>query len=157
MSTADSQNKSSLSKLSQEEQLRRENAKNPPRSKSTTLASRVVLFLLFPAFVGSMGLIASHAMSKYGKDEHEMNLDRDFVYPFLVTILLVVVVSIQTGNFSSYQAAPLVAWPKVVKKQTIIRKTIVVDDDGNVIEDENILKSLRDEAAEKSSTSKKDD
>jgi hypothetical protein len=96
-------------------------------------------------------------MSKYGRDDHEMNLDRDFVYPFLVTILLVVVVTIQTGNFSSYQAAPLVAWPKVVKKQTVIRKTIVVDDDGNVIEDENILKSLRDEATEKSSMSKKDD
>jgi len=157
MSTADSQDKSSLSKLSQEEQLRRENAKTQPKSKSTTIASRVVLFLLFPTFVGSVGLICSHAMSKFGKDQHEMNLDRDFVYPFLVTILLVVVVSIQTGNFSSYQAAPLVAWPKVVKKQTIIRKTVVVDDDGNVIKDENVLKKLRDEAAEKSSTSKKDD
>ena len=44
-----------------------------------------------------------------------------------------------------------------MKKQTVIRKTIVVDDDGNVIEDENILKSLRDEATEKSSMSKKDD
>jgi|EP00979_Chaetoceros_neogracilis_P000718 hypothetical protein len=158
MSSTDSIDKNSLSKLSQEEQLRRENANVKTKSKSMTFASRMVLFLVFPSFIGSLGLIASHLQSKYGKEPTPMNLDRDFVYPFLVTIVLVIVVSIQTGNFSTYQASPLVAWPKVVKKKNIIRKTVVVDDDGNVIEDEDILKSLvQVSEPTKSITAKKDE
>jgi len=153
-----SKDETSLSKLSQEEQQRRENVNNKTKSKSMTFTSRMVLFLVFPTFVGSLGLLASHLQSNYGKDPSPMNLDRDFVYPFLVTIVLVIVVSIQTGNFSTYQASPLVAWPKVVKKKKIIRRTVVIDDDGNIIEDENILRGLgQGNEADKSDTAKKNE
>lgn len=142
-----------LSKLSEEEQLRREN-NSSEKPKSMTIISRLMLFFLFPTFVGSAGLLSSHLQNMYGKNPVEMNFDRDFVYPFLVTVVLVVIVSIQTGNFSSYKASPLVSWPKVVKKRKIVRKTVVLDDDGNVIEDEDMIKKL---LAEKSEQAKKDD
>ena len=142
-----------LSKLSEEEQLRRENNASE-KHKSMTIISRLMLFFLLPTFVGSAGLLTSHLQNIYGKNPVEMNFDRDFVYPFLVTVVLVVIVSIQTGNFSSYKASPLVSWPKVVKKRKIVRKTVILDDDGNVIEDEDMIKKL---LAEKSEQSKKDD
>lgn len=150
-----------LSKLTQEEQLLRER-KQSEQSKSMTIISRLVLFFLFPTFVGSCGLISSYMQNKYGKDPEPMDFDRDFVYPFLVTIVLVVVVSIQTGNFSSYQATPIVSWPKVVKKKKIIHKTVLLDDDGNVItEDEDVVKELinqdENEGDKKSASAKKKD
>jgi hypothetical protein len=140
MSTKD---QAAFKKLSEEEQQLREDAKTAGRSSGMTVASRLVLFFVFPLCVGSTGLLASHLQYKFGKDPVPMNFDRDFVYPFLITVVLVVVVSIQTGNFSSYNAKPLVSWPKIVKKQKITRKTVIVDDDGNVIEDEDILKNLK--------------
>ncbi len=68
--------------------------------------------------------------------------------------MMVVVVMIQTQGFTS-KATPIVTWPKMKKKKTIVRKTVVVDDDGNVIEDENILKKL--EAKVKAAEKKKDE
>jgi len=139
-----SEDKSAFAKLSQEEQQRRDDADaHSKRPRSMTIISRMVLFFVAPLFVGSVGLISSHMQSKYAADPEPMNFDRDFIYPFLITLVLVVVVSIQTGNFSSYKAEPIVAWPKVIKKRTVIRKMIVVDDDGNVIEDEDLLKDLK--------------
>ncbi len=110
-----------------------------------SIASRIVLLFLFPLCVGSLGLGASHFQNTFSSDPNPMNFERDFILPFLMTMVLVVVVSLQTGSFSKYKADPLVHWPKVVKKQKIIRRTVVVDDDGNVIEDEDILKSLQDD------------
>ena len=133
-----------FSKLSQEEQLRRENINNNKKKKSMTVMSRLMLFFILPLFAGLMGLISSFVQNKYGKNRHQMNFDRDFIFPFLATLVLVIVVSVQTRNFSTYQAAPLVSWPKVVKKKKVIRKTIVVDDDGKVIEEKDeILKNLK--------------
>eukprot|EP01083_Nonionella_stella_P069318 184729_1 len=109
-----------------------------------SIASRIVLLFLFPLCVGSLGLGASHFQNTFSSDPNPMNFERDFILPFLMTMVLVVVVSLQTGSFSKYKADPLVHWPKVVKKQKIIRRTVVVDDDGNVIEDEDLLKSLQD-------------
>lgn len=110
-----------------------------------TIASRIMLLFLFPLCVGSLGLGASHFQNSFSGDPNPMNFERDFILPFLMTMVLVVVVSLQTGSFSKYKADPLVHWPKVVKKQKIVRRTVVVDDDGNVIEDEDILKSFQDD------------
>ena len=143
------QDKNTVKKLSEEEQLRRDNHVGN-RTTGMTIASRIVLFFMFPLLVGSAGLAASHLQNMFGKEPVPLNFDRDFVYPFLITMVLVVVVSVQTGNFSTYKASPLIAWPKVVKKQKITRKTIVVDDDGNVIEDaDELIKNLKTGAIKK--------
>lgn len=140
-----------FSKLSKEEQLRRENINVNRKKKSMTVVSRLMLFFIMPLCAGLMGLTSSFLQNKYSKNPKEMNFDRDFIFPFLVTLVLVVVVSVQTMNFSTYQAAPLVSWPKVVKKKKVIRKTIVVDDDGNIIEDKDeILKNLKESGDENS-------
>eukprot|EP00558_Chaetoceros_sp_UNC1202_P005346 CAMPEP_0197236122 /NCGR_PEP_ID=MMETSP1429-20130617/3359_1 /TAXON_ID=49237 /ORGANISM="Chaetoceros sp., Strain UNC1202" /LENGTH=149 /DNA_ID=CAMNT_0042694867 /DNA_START=96 /DNA_END=545 /DNA_ORIENTATION=+ len=143
---------SAFSKLSQD----RQDDQNATKPRSMTIASRAVLFFIFPLIVGSVGLIASHIQFKYGKDPRPMNFDRDFIFPFLMTLVLVVVVSIQTGNFSSYKANPLVSWPKVVKKRKIIRRTVVVDDDGNVIEDEDVLRHYQSDHQSGESDKKED-
>mmetsp|Transcript_1539 Transcript_1539/g.2821 ORF Transcript_1539/g.2821 Transcript_1539/m.2821 type:complete len:182 (-) Transcript_1539:115-660(-) len=138
-----------FSKLSKEEQLRRENMNTNKKKKSMTVASRLMLFFVLPLFAGLMGLVSSFVQNKYGKNPQERNFDRDFIFPFLATLVLVIVVSVQTMNFSTYKAEPLVSWPKVVKKKKVIRKTIVVDDDGNVIEDnDEILKNLKETGEE---------
>jgi hypothetical protein len=135
--------KATLENLTKQEQEMREKHKDSDRSKGMTIASRMTLFFVFPLLIGSIGLITSYLQHNLSKDPRPMDFDRDFVQPFLITLVLVVVVSIQTGNFSTYNAKPLVSWPKVVKKKKIIHKTVLVDDDGNVIEDENILNNIK--------------
>ncbi len=138
-------------KLSQEA-MESAKAAEQPQKKTLTIISRLVLFFMFPLSVGSFGLGAAHINSIYGKDPKPLNFERDFILPFLITLVLVVIVTIQTGSFSKYKADPLVSWPKVVKKKKIIHKRVVVDDDGNVIEDEDLLKKIG-----QSQTSKKND
>ena len=111
------------------------------RKARLLLKSRVSLFLVLPFSVGSFGYLSSYAKMKIFPDGHEVNFDTDFIIPFLMTFVVVSVVMIQTQGFKR-EAKPLVAWPKLVKKKKIVRKTVVVDDDGNVIKDEKILKKL---------------
>lgn len=118
------------------------------------LRKRVALFFVLPFTVGCFGFIFSFAKQKFIKSNHEVNFDSDFIIPFFLTLMIVVVVMIQTQGFTS-KAKPIVTWPKMKKKRTIVRKTVVVDDDGNIIEDENILKKL--EAKVKAAEKKKDD
>lgn len=127
--------KSNFSSLQQEE-LQQRNGQQPKKSKSMTITSRFFLFVLAPTAAGFLGLSASYFNSKFGRDNPgPIDFDRDFILPFLIALVLICVVSIQTQNFASYEAKPLVSWPKVVKKKKVVRKTVLVDDDGNVIEE----------------------
>jgi len=160
MSTSDKPTIKSLAALSKEEEQYRSN-NTPPRKKQMSLASRVALFFIFPSFVGSSGVLFSYLQIKFPDESEtansnsnsnsnnnnnntpkEINFDRDFIYPFLMALALVVVVAIQTGGFSSYVAAPLVSWPQVVKKVTVVRKKVYLDDDGNEVDEATALKEL---------------
>lgn len=138
-------NKSNFSSLQQEELQQRE-GQPQKKSKSMTITSRFFLFVLAPTSAGFLGLSASYFSSKFGRDDPDpIDFDRDFILPFLIALVLICVVSIQTQNFTSYEAKPLVSWPKVVKKKKVVRKTVIVDDDGNAIEEketQNLLKTL---------------
>lgn len=105
------------------------------------LRSRVSLFMVLPFFIGSIGLGMSFAKRKFINESHQMNFDSDFILPFLLTFVLVIVVMVQTQGFKS-AAKPILTWPKVIRKKKIVRKTVIVDDDGNVITDEKILKQI---------------
>jgi len=150
MSTSDKPTIKSLAALSKEEEQYRSSNNTPPRKKQMSLASRVALFFIFPSFVGSSGVLFSYLQIKFPDDSKnnnnntpkEINFDRDFIYPFLMALALVVVVAIQTGGFSSYVAAPLVSWPQVVKKVTVVRKKVYLDDDGNEVDEATALKEL---------------
>jgi len=158
MPTAAKKKGAAFQKLS-EDATQKKDPTNSPKKGMNSIASRIVLLFMFPLCVGSMGLGASHFQNSFTSDPNPppMNFERDYILPFLMTMVLVVVVSLQTGSFSKYQADPLVHWPKVVKKQKIIRRTVVVDDDGNVIEDEDLLKSLQDNNADDGTSSKQKD
>jgi len=107
------------------------------------IRSRVTLFFILPFCVGSFAFVLSYINKKVLEDGKagELNFDTDFIIPFLLSFVVVSVVMVQTKGFSS-KAKPIVSWPKVRKKRKVVRKTVVVDDDGNIIEDENVLKKL---------------
>ena len=105
--------------------------------------ARVALFLLLPFIVGSFGFTLSYFTKKYTGHTKEVNFDTDFILPFLLTFVLVTVIMIQTQGFKTTKAKGIVTWPKMIKKKKIIRKTVIVDDDGNEITDEKILKQVQ--------------
>mmetsp|Transcript_9074 Transcript_9074/g.13596 ORF Transcript_9074/g.13596 Transcript_9074/m.13596 type:complete len:144 (+) Transcript_9074:342-773(+) len=136
MPTAAKKKGAAFQKLS-EDATQKKDPTNSPKKGMNSIASRIVLLFMFPLCVGSMGLGASHFQNTFTSDPNPppMNFERDFILPFLMTMVLVV----------------------VVKKQRIIRRTVVADDDGNVIEDEDLLKSLRDNNADDGTSSKQKD
>lgn len=109
--------------------------------------ARVSLFLLLPLMAGSIAFIMSYFNSQYG-DGKEVNFDTDFILPFLLTFVLVTVIMVQTQGFKTTKAKGVVSWPKVIKKKKIIKKTVIVDDDGNEITDEKILKQVEEKLNE---------
>ena len=134
-----------FSQHAQDEQEFREDTGNEKRSTRMTIISRLVLFLFFPTVVALGGMVTSYFQNKYGTDgnrEKPIDFDRDFVFPFLMTLVVVVVVGIQTYGFKKYKAAPLLQWPKVVKKKKVVRKRVIVDDDGNEVSETDALEKI---------------
>jgi hypothetical protein len=94
-----------------------------------SFVGRTLIFLAFPMFIGSAGLFVGYLRTVNDKSQ-KVDFDSDFVFPFLLALALVVVITIQTRGFST-SMKPLVQWPKVRRKRKIIRKRVIVDDDGN--------------------------
>lgn len=95
-----------------------------------TTVGQVGLFILFPLTVGVAGLYVGYLSTLKDKDR-KLSIDQDFVMPFLLALTMVIVVSIQTDGFRQKKVKPLVPWPKVKR----VKKVVVVDDEGNAIED----------------------
>jgi len=66
--------------------------------------------------------------------QHEVDFDRDFLNPFLLSMALVVVLGFQTRGYSTKERQYFLQWPKARKVKKITRKRVVVDDDGNAVE-----------------------
>ncbi|KAL7468061.1 hypothetical protein ACHAXS_008296 [Conticribra weissflogii] len=111
-----------------------------------SLTARLLIFIFIPTFTGLMGLLISyleslHIPSPDEKDErgnpmkqHEVDFDRDFLNPFLLSMALVIVLGFQTRGYSTKERQFFVQWPKARKVKKVTRKRVVVDDDGNVVE-----------------------
>jgi hypothetical protein len=100
-------------------------------SPRMSLVGRILIFLAFPMFIGWAGLSVGYLRTVNDKSQ-QVDFDRDFVFPFLLALALVVVITIQTKGFTA-SMKPLVQWPKVRRKRKIIRKRVIVDDNGNEI------------------------
>lgn len=50
-------------------------------------------------------------------------------------LVIVVVIGFQTKGFTRSEPKPFIAWPKVKRKRKIVRRRVVVDDEGNAVED----------------------
>jgi hypothetical protein len=104
---------------------------SPPPPPGMSFVARILVFLAFPLFIGLAGLVLGYLMTFHDKSR-KVDFDNDFVFPFLMALVLVMVLSIQTKGFTG-SMAPLVRWPKVRRRKKIIRKRVIVDDDGNEI------------------------
>jgi len=116
------------------------------RNQSMSMTARFLIFLVCPTCVGFMGLLMSYLDKRFDEnfDENDgvkFDLDKDFIYPFILTLAVVSAIGFHTNGFrGDSKASPLISWPKVRKKKKIIHKIIVVDENGReVIEssDEN--------------------
>ena len=100
-----------------------------------SFVARTLIFLAFPLFAGTAGLYVGYLRTIRDPDS-KINFDTDFVFPFLLALALVMVIAFQTKGFSKTEVTPLIQWPKVRRKRRIIRKRIILDDDGNPIKEE---------------------
>lgn len=99
-----------------------------------SFVAKMLLYLAFPLFCGSAGLYIGYIRTIQDK-QSKMHFDTDFVIPFALALALVVVVSFQTKGFSNNKITPLVQWPKVKRKRKVIRKRVLVDEDGKEIKE----------------------
>lgn len=96
-----------------------------------TILGRVTVFLGFPTMMGIFSLYLGYMKSKTKGSERKVDFDTDFVFPFLLSLSVVIVVGFQTKGFSTTEKSPLVTWPKVIRKKKIIHKRVIVDDDDD--------------------------
>lgn len=117
--------------------IRNGNAENENRGAKMSLLARFLIFVFVPSFTGLVGLGTSYLQSMRNEegdeDPHEVDFDRDFVTPFLLSLALVIVLGFQTNGFSGEprrgeRRGPFV-WPKARKVQKIRRERVIVEDD----------------------------
>ena len=89
-----------------------------------TFCGKLVIFLIFPLVVGMMGLWMAY-LATLDDPTKKIRIEADFVFPFMLTLLLVLVVGYQTGGFTSSKPKPALQWPKVQKQRKVIHKHVV--------------------------------
>eukprot|EP00562_Extubocellulus_spinifer_P024681 CAMPEP_0178675212 /NCGR_PEP_ID=MMETSP0698-20121128/35270_1 /TAXON_ID=265572 /ORGANISM="Extubocellulus spinifer, Strain CCMP396" /LENGTH=178 /DNA_ID=CAMNT_0020319385 /DNA_START=55 /DNA_END=588 /DNA_ORIENTATION=- len=129
-----------FTKRAEEEKRRRELDAATEEAMKTSRPSFIGRFILcigLPTLVGFCGMLISY-LSKVAEgkaDAQLIDFDRDFVFPFILMLVVVLVVGFQTKNFTRSEPKPFIAWPKVKRKRKVVRRRVVVDDDGNAVED----------------------
>ena len=111
------------------------------KNKSLTFPGKVVVFFLFPMLVGLAGMLAVY-LDKSDPDR-KLRIERDFALPFSITLLLTVVVGLQTNGFSS-KPQPLVRWPKVRKQRRVRHVHVVKGQDLSAVDVDSEEKELED-------------
>ena len=130
----------------------------PSKSQGLTIVGRVGIFLAFPSVVGLIGLYMGYLAKKDDPDK-DLSFDTDFALPFVLALSICVVIGFQTRGFTSTQPAPLVAWPKVKKRQKIVHKHVVKRQNPDEVEGiehnmEKTKKALEEKKAETDETPK---
>lgn len=117
-----------------------------------SLLARFLIFVFVPSFTGLVGYGISYLQSMQSQrragnknegevleEPHEVNFDRDFVTPFLLSLAFVIVLGFQTNGFSMKPGEKgankgAFAWPKARKVQKIRRERVIVDDEEDDID-----------------------
>eukprot|EP00980_Cylindrotheca_fusiformis_P009181 scaffold1996_cov127-Cylindrotheca_fusiformis.AAC.18 len=73
-------------------------------------------------------------LEKRKQPDYELNVDRDFMYPFMIAVCLTLVVGFQTRGFTKDQPQSLLVWPKVKKRQKVIHKHVVKGQNSNEVD-----------------------
>jgi hypothetical protein len=100
------------------------NADIEPGLAGPTLMGRIVIFLLFPTLVGVLGLYMGY-LGKRDDPDRDLSFDTDFALPFTLALSMCIVISFQTGGFTSSKPKSLVKWPKVKKRRKVVHKYVV--------------------------------
>lgn len=102
-------------------------APSRPSSGLTTFG-RMSLFIAFPFLVGLAGLYVGYLRS-FADPTRKIDLDSDFIFPFLLALTMVLVIGFQTSGFTTSDVKPVVVWPKVKRRKKVIHKRVIVDDE----------------------------
>lgn len=107
----------------QDQALRESNANEDASSTSSglSMSGRIMVFLVFPITMGTVGLYLGY-LESLRRPERKISFDQDFVMPFLLALAMAAVLFFQTGGFTSNKVKPLVAWPKVRRVKKIVKK-----------------------------------
>lgn len=101
---------------------------SPTRPSGLTTFGRILLFIAFPFLVGIAGLYVGYLRS-FADPTRKIDLDSDFIFPFLLALTMVLVIGFQTSGFTTSDVKPLVVWPKVKRRKKVIHKRVIVDDE----------------------------
>lgn len=107
-----------------------------------SLTARLLVFLLIPTSTGLIGLFSSYLQSTRSPpnndddgEAHTIDIDRDFVTPFLLGLALVIVIGFQTKGFtvaggrSDMERKYALSWPKARRVKKVRRERVIVEDD----------------------------
>ena len=146
--TSSSPQKSAFSKHTQEQiqpasTTDTNNDENPYGQMSLT--ARLLVFLLVPSATGLIGLFSSFLQSTRtpleGQDPHTIDLDRDFMTPFLLGLAFVIVIGFQTGGFrvaggmTAMERKFALSWPKAKRVRKVRRERVIVEDENGDLDD----------------------
>mmetsp|Transcript_19974 Transcript_19974/g.49094 ORF Transcript_19974/g.49094 Transcript_19974/m.49094 type:complete len:144 (-) Transcript_19974:219-650(-) len=110
------------------------------KKKTMAIAGRIGVFFVFPCIVGGTSLMVG-IIEKRRNPDYTLNVDRDFMYPFMLAMCLTMVVFIQTRGFTKDKAEPLVSWPKVKKQRKVVHKYVVKGKEEEEEEEESDKKN----------------
>mmetsp|Transcript_19352 Transcript_19352/g.28874 ORF Transcript_19352/g.28874 Transcript_19352/m.28874 type:complete len:154 (+) Transcript_19352:158-619(+) len=148
--TSSSPQKSAFSKHTQEQiqqpsTTATTNDENPYGQMSLT--ARLLVFLLVPSATGLIGLFSSFLQSTRtppeGQEPHTIDLDRDFMTPFLLGLAFVIVIGFQTGGFrvaggmTAMERKFALSWPKAKRVRKVRRERVIVEDEDGDLDDDN--------------------
>ena len=97
------------------------------KQRGLTILGKIAVFFGFPTLVGFIGLYMGYLASLHDPTR-KVSFDIDFAMPFVLALSMVVVIGLQTRNYTSKKVDPLVSWPKVKKRKKIVHKHVVAGD-----------------------------
>jgi hypothetical protein len=86
--------------------------------------ARIAIFLIFPLIVGSLSILVG-LIEKRKNPDYELDVDRDFMFPFMLALCLTLVIGFQTRGYTKHKPDSLVAWPKVKRQTKVVHRHVV--------------------------------
>ena len=111
---------------------------NERQPEGLTVLGKIGIFLAFPLLVGLTGMYFAY-LEQRKNPEREMNMDQDFVMPFLLALAMVIVIGFQTSGYRSREVQPLIHWPKVKRVKRVVHRK-----NGKIISPNEVADSKKD-------------
>ena len=123
-------------------------ANKPEDTKKLTTFGRMLLFFVVPFGCSIFSCAVAYVDPKNNK---KIDFDRDFLFPFIMGLVLVISIGFQTRGYRK-DPEPMISWPKKVIKKRVVKK--YVDEDGNEIDPSELPEELDSEQDKESKKEK---